>query len=111
MGWLYFIAGLIISMIMEKFIFYNRTPKNTSDINLLNISIIRMSFIIIMFIIFLKLVRYLPIKGGIPFALIIMGIFMMVTNLNQDIRYLIDKYISKPIKTDIKIEKKKKHTS
>ena len=47
-----------------------------------------------MFILALKFIDILNISDGIPFALIVIGIFMMITNLNKDIRYLVNKYIT-----------------
>ena len=102
-GWIYFLIGLSISMIVEKFIYPNYSIKNTKDSTLLKIILIRLSFIIISCIIFIKLIHFLPIKTGLPFALINIGIFMMITDLCNDIRYLVDKYITKPIKNSKKI--------
>ena len=94
LGWVYFIFGLAISIIMTKYIYPNHTPKNTPDLKLLKICIIRISFIVAMFILALKFIDILNISDGIPFALIVIGIFMMITNLNRDIRYLVNKYIT-----------------
>jgi hypothetical protein len=94
LGWVYFIFGLVISIIMTKYIYPNHTPKNTPDLKLLKICIVRISFIVAMFILALKFIDILNISDGIPFALIVIGIFMMITNLNRDIRYLVNKYIT-----------------
>lgn len=91
-GWLYFISGLTISILIENFIFDNVTPKNSSDFKLIYSSIVRISFLIFGFSIVIQLLDHRE-----NCYLLIGGSLIQITNLYSNVRYLVDKYISKSV--------------
>jgi hypothetical protein len=94
-AWLYLGIGLLISIIVEKYIYNDINKENSSDYKILYTSLFRFCFIILCLLFFLEIVNKSSIKGTIPLALVIIGIFMQISNLKLNVKYLIDKYILK----------------
>ena len=108
----HFCIGILISSIIQIYIFNNVNPNNSSDIKIFYTSVIRIIIIIVVHFYFLYKNK---LYNKTTFFLL-MATLIQLTNLQTNIRYLVNKYIidrisyaehfkSRQKKTNIQISK------
>ena len=105
----HFCIGILISSIIQIYIFNNVNPNNSSDIKIFYTSVIRIIIIIVVHFYFLYENK---LYNKTTFFLL-MATLIQLTNLQTNIRYLVNKYIIDSISyaEHFKSQQQNKHTN